>query len=146
MPKRIAVEEIAAILAAVEPHAGGVSREEIARGLLGLKFEFYDGLDWYTSWGDTDGKGKRKTSERVQPNLTGLPDAVRITLLFDSNPRASAPNGTEPAANRSALVFQTVARLELASASRESSSGGQSAAGNSTGGAPNPGSPNGAPN
>jgi hypothetical protein len=33
VPKRIAGEEIAAILAAVEPHAGGVSREEIARAL-----------------------------------------------------------------------------------------------------------------
>ena len=34
MPKRIADEEIAAILAAVEAHPGGASREEIARALL----------------------------------------------------------------------------------------------------------------
>ena len=33
MPKRIADEEIAAILAAVEPHTGGASREEIALAL-----------------------------------------------------------------------------------------------------------------
>jgi hypothetical protein len=133
---------------AVDPLAGG-SREEIARGLLGLKFEFYDGFDWYTTWGDPDGKGKRKTSARVQPNLTGMPEAVRITLLFDSNPRASSPGDSAPdaASNHSALVFQTVARLELADAASQGSARGSSTpGGDSNGGSPNQATPNGGPN
>src|SRR5947209_5911776 len=37
---------------AIDPLSGG-SREEIARGVRGLKLEYYDGLAWYDQWGDT---------------------------------------------------------------------------------------------
>ena len=127
---------------ALDPLSGG-SREEIARGLLGLKFEYYDGFDWYDTWGDVEGNGKQLTSSRDHPNLFGMPDAVRITLLFDRNTRPRAPPSpaTAPAPETTAtpaapsasakdtadppLVFQTVARLNLAH-SAERGVGGRS--------------------
>jgi len=130
----------------LNPLAGG-SREEIATGLVGLKFEYSDGYEWYDSWGDVEGNGKMQSSRREHYNLEGMPEAVRITLLFDPNPRplkdqseASAPPekiGREPP-----LVFQTVARLNLADVpSRSATQGtdsGAAPAGNSAapGGAP----------
>ena len=128
---------------APDPLSGG-SREEIARGLLGLKFEYYDGFDWYDTWGDVDGTGKQLTSAREHPNLFGMPDAVRITLLFDANPRSRAPPSSTTAPspataaslttpNSSAketagppMVFQTIARLNLAHSSERGVAGGTS--------------------
>src|SRR5437762_3854835 len=127
---------------AFDPLSGG-SREEIARGLLGLKFEYYDGFDWYDDWGDVEGKGKQLTSARDQPHQFGLPDAVRITLLFDRNPPSRAPPSaaSAPAPETEAspaklaaskqdteppLVFQTVARLNLAQSPERAVSGGSS--------------------
>jgi hypothetical protein len=129
---------------AFDPLSGG-SREEIARGLLGLEFEYYDGFDWYDTWGDVEGKGKQLTSSRDHPNLFGLPDAVRITLLFDRSPRPRAPPpspATTPSLETTAspakpiasekdtaeppLVFQTVARLNLAHSSERGVTGGSS--------------------
>ena len=126
---------------APDPLSGG-SREEIARGLLGLRFEYYDGFDWYDTWGDVEGTGKQFTSSREHPNLFGMPDAVRITLLFDRNPRSRAPPSSakvpspETAASFTApsaaakdtaeppLVFQTVARLNLAHSAERGVAGG----------------------
>ncbi|MGN6555491.1 MAG: PulJ/GspJ family protein [Verrucomicrobiota bacterium] len=112
----------------------GGSKEEIATGLLGLQFEYSDGLDWYDSWGELKPE-KTQTSERAlaQANLSGMPEAVRITLWFDSDPHkksATEPDETQPAAS---LAFQTVARLNLAgaaanTASSSSGSGGTSGA------------------
>lgn len=127
-----------------EPLAGG-NREEIVRGIRALKFEYYDGYDWYEEWGDQEGE-RRETSVLLAPNLTGLPEAVRITLLFGSGelPAASTasvhpPASLDAAANPSEstkrnedapLVFQTVVRLNLAGMARTSSSA--TAAGSST--------------
>src|SRR5678816_3002670 len=36
-----------------EPLSGG-SREEIARGVRGLQFEYYDGIEWFDEWGDPE--------------------------------------------------------------------------------------------
>src|SRR6266699_7353972 len=126
---------------ALDPLSGG-SREEIARGLLGLKFEYYDGFDWYDTWGDVEGNGKQLASSRDHPNLVGMPDAVRITLLFDRNTRPRAPPSpaTAPAPETTAtpaapsasakdtaeppLVFQTVARLNLAHSAERGVAGG----------------------
>jgi len=96
----------------LDPLMGG-SREEIATGLRGVKFEYYDGIEWYDTWGDTELRGKAQSSNREHYNLEGLPEAVRITLWFDSNPRRPKPdsgstNGEPP------LVFQTITRLNLA--------------------------------
>lgn len=103
---------------APDPLAGG-SREEIARGLLGLKFEYYDGFDWYDTWGDVEGRGKAQTSNRLRSNLSGLPDAVRITLWLDSNPRTANARKGEQTNSAPPLVFQTVARLNLAAATEK---------------------------
>jgi hypothetical protein len=92
---------------APDPLAGG-SREEIAPGLRGLTLEYYDGLDWYDTWGDANVKKQIKYTTTPAPNLSGFPEAVRITLLLDPNPGKSAEQQERP------LVFQTVVRLELA--------------------------------
>jgi type II secretion system protein J len=87
-----------------EPLSGGVS-EEIARGVRELRFEYYDGLDWFDEWGDPSGKKKKSDdSLKLQTNLSGLPEAVRITLTM-----ASGRTKEE-----SPMTFQTVCRLSLA--------------------------------
>jgi hypothetical protein len=91
-----------------EPLAGG-SREEIARGVRGVRFEYYDGWEWFDEWGDPEGKGKAQHSLIKQPNLSGLPEAVRITLWFDSNEKGTAATEGE----ETSMAFQTVARLNL---------------------------------
>jgi type II secretion system protein J len=98
-----------------EPLAGG-TREEIARGLQGLRFEYYDGFEWYSEWGDPDSRRPGSGTSTFGFNSSGLPEAVRITLVFAADP---ATNGRRPAAATAAdppLVFQTVVRLNLAAA------------------------------
>jgi type II secretion system protein J len=87
-----------------EPLAGGVP-EEIARGVRELRLEYYDGLDWFNEWGDPSGKKKKADdSLKLQTNLSGLPEAVRVTLTMGSaRNRDEAP-----------MTFQTVCRLNLA--------------------------------
>jgi hypothetical protein len=100
---------------APDPLSGG-NKEEIATGLLGARFEYFDGLDWYDTWGDL--KGKKQTSNRDQPNLSGMPQAVRITLWFDPDPQAKNVNAetrTNPP-----MTFQTVARLMMAGSTQSS--------------------------
>jgi hypothetical protein len=106
---------------ALDSLAGG-NREEIARGLLGLKLEYFDGLDWYDSWGETRSPNKQQSSLRERSNLAGLPEAVRITLWFDSNPGRKAGAGLDEQKPEPPLVFQTVARLNLAGAAQRGSS------------------------
>ena len=117
---------------ALDPLSGG-TREEIARGLLGLRFDYYDGFDWYESWGEVDRRSKAQNSRRERYNLEGMPQAVRITLWFDSNPRTrpgdspgsvAASQSTEEPATEPPLVFQTVARLNLATALQNASGSG----------------------
>jgi prepilin-type N-terminal cleavage/methylation domain-containing protein len=96
---------------APDPLAGG-SREEIVRGLRGLTLEYFDGLDWYDTWGDANVKKKVKYTESAPPNQSGFPEAVRITLLLDPNPGKSTEKDTEK--KEPPLAFQTVVRLELA--------------------------------
>lgn len=92
-----------------EPLGGG-QREEIARGVRGLRFEYYDGFDWYTEWGDP--AGKQEGALFPDPNTYGLPEAVRIILSidpeFDGKPRRDDAEPPPP------LVLQTVARVNLA--------------------------------
>lgn len=108
---------------APNPLEGG-SREEIATGLLGARFEYTDGIDWYDTWGEIKG-AKQETSQRDQPNLSGMPEAVRITLWFDSDPSVKHTEGENEATNAPPLVFQSVTRLMLADA-QQSSGGGSS--------------------
>src|SRR2546423_303699 len=110
---------------AIDPLSGG-SRELIARSLRGLRFEYYDGYDWYDSWGETDPKKKDRRSVQLAPNLSGMPEAVRITLWINPNPRKPVKlenvNPDEDIPSEPPLVFQTVARLNLAAASQSTTS------------------------
>jgi len=100
----------------------GGSKEEIAKGVVGLKLEYFDGLDWYDSWGEVKEPGKDQNSSREANNLSGLPEAVRITLLMDSNPRKKNPDiATDEEKPEPPLVFQTVARLNLAEVTQDNS-------------------------
>lgn len=119
-----------------EPLAGG-SREEIARGVRGVRFEYYDGWEWFDEWGDPERKGKAQNSLLEQPNLRGLPEAVRITLWFDSNEKATAVTGGE----ETSMVFQTVARLNLRAA--QSSSADTSGSSTNSASGPQSAQPNG---
>lgn len=106
---------------APDPLSGG-SKEEIAANLLGVRFEYSDGTDWYDDWGDLNSKAnggtqKAKSEDSAAPNLTGLPEAVRITLMLDSHPATRRADRTErPDENAVGppVVFQTVAYLNLA--------------------------------
>lgn len=126
-----------------EPLSGG-SREEIVGGLRGLRFEYYDGFDWYDEWGDPQGRRKGQDPAQLPPNVSGLPEAVRITLWFDpgSAPRATTSRETDSA--EPPLMFQTVVRLDLAAASRRGASTGSSGnTGESTPSQPAPAIPEG---
>ena len=112
-----------------EPLAGG-SREEIARGIRGLRFEYYDGWEWFDDWGDPEGKGKKENSLIEQPNLSGLPEAVRITMWFDASPKKSA--AADETSEEEPLVFQTITRLNLVRAA-QGASGAAEDSGENTG-------------
>jgi prepilin-type N-terminal cleavage/methylation domain-containing protein len=121
---------------AADPLSGG-SREEIAPGIGGVRMEYYDGLDWYDTWGDQTGR-KSANREVQKPNLVGMPQAVRITLSFNSDAAPKPEDQETPATNGPPMVFQTVVYLELAanSTQSDSSSGAASGATNSVPGAP----------
>ncbi len=104
-----------------DPLSGGV-KTELVSGLRGAKFEYYDGLEWYDSWGDVEGRGKAQTSNRERSNLSGLPEAVRMTLWFDPNPAAKKAATEKTERSEPPFEFQTVVRLNLAAAARNSSS------------------------
>jgi prepilin-type N-terminal cleavage/methylation domain-containing protein len=108
---------------APDPLSGG-AREEIVSGLRGLTLEYYDGLDWYDTWGDASVKKKVKYTTTEAPNLSGFPEAVRITLLLDPNPDKISEKAEPP------MIFQTVVRLELADV--PASTGGTGAPDNAT--------------
>jgi type II secretion system protein J len=110
----------------LDPLAGG-SREEIAQGLRRLKFEYYDGFDWYDDWGDITGGAKTETSRREHPNLFGLPEAVRITLWLQPETRSASPSLTANAdTNEPPVVVQTIVRLDLAAAPQQNTASSSS--------------------
>jgi hypothetical protein len=117
---------------------GGL-RELIVEGLRGLRFEYYDGLYWHDDWGDPEGKLAGRAAEELPLNATGMPEAVRISIWIDAEPQtrsaAERPAG-EPATAASALMFQTVARLNLAPMAAYRSSGGADDAESNEGGEP----------
>jgi hypothetical protein len=112
---------------------GGL-QEEIARGVRGLRFEYYDGFDWFDEWGDPEGKTKGMT---LPPsNSYGLPEAVRISIVFDpeTRPRRETEEPKPDEEAKAPMTFQTIARLDLAPqfnrqaiASQNANSGNQSA-------------------
>ena len=97
---------------AFDPLSGG-SREELATGLAGLRLEYYDGFDWYDSWGDPKAGSTKSQLTSAKPNSDGLPEAVRITLFFDTSPPVTSVPGRETSISAPPLVFQTVARINV---------------------------------
>jgi type II secretory pathway component PulJ len=129
---------------AADPLSGG-RREEIAKGLAGVRFEYTDGYDWYDAWGQTNAEKMTGLLAQSAANLTGLPRAVRITLSFAQNPSSAPPTAPAPAPENaerppeSPLVFQTVVGLELAEAgSLPVASGSSSVATNAPSGSGGP--------
>jgi prepilin-type N-terminal cleavage/methylation domain-containing protein len=113
---------------APDPMSGG-SQEEIAQDIIGVRYEYSDGEDWYDTWGEVEGKAKAANSQIQPSNLEGLPEAVRITLMMDSNPKSKKDFTTGERIIEPPLVFQTVVQLNLAEVTDNtgSSSGGSSA-------------------
>lgn len=98
---------------APDPLSGG-SREEIAEGILGVRFEYFDGTDWYDTWGNTENSENSQNSTAAQQETDqGMPEAVRITLLLNSDSE-SKPVTDEQTPSGQALAFQTVVRIALA--------------------------------
>lgn len=108
---------------APDPLSGG-SREEIAQNVLGVRFEYFDGADWYDKWGNAERPGENVGLTEEQVNQQGLPEAVRITLLFDSNPPSKPVTNEGALQNSTPLIFQTVVRLMLADRSQTGTSSG----------------------
>lgn len=113
-----------------EPLAGG-NQEELVSGVRGLRLEYYDGFDWYDEWGDPE--GKQRFAMFPDPNVSGLPEAVRITLTLDSGERV------EEGEQSPSIALQTTARLNMALFFYRTTSGGSSTNSNST--APSPSTP-----
>ena len=115
-----------------EPLSGGRT-EEIARGVHGLRIEYYDGWDWWDEWGDPE--GKQRFAAFPDPNVSGLPEAVRITLSvdpeFEKRGAGAEENGTV-----APLVFQTVARVNLATWFYQRSNSSQSSSAEEGAGTP----------
>jgi type II secretory pathway component PulJ len=88
-----------------EPLSGG-NAEEIARGVKGFRLEYYDGWEWFDEWGDPE--GKEQFSALPEPNASGMPEAVRITLTLATGEKV--PAGVE----EPTFVLQTTARLNMA--------------------------------
>lgn len=107
---------------APDPLSGG-GKEEIADDILGVRFEYSDGTDWYDNWGEIKGETKAGDLQHESGNLDGMPEAVRITLMLDSNPRSKTDSQTGKRIIEPPLVFQTVAYLNLADASQNDSGG-----------------------
>jgi type II secretion system protein J len=111
---------------APDPLSGG-TREEIAQGVLGVRFEYFDGTDWYDTWGNAEhpeNTAAGNAASLLEANDQGMPEAVRITLLLDSDPQSKPATDNETPPQGTPLVFQSVVRLVLAD--RYQSGGGNS--------------------
>jgi hypothetical protein len=108
----------------IDPLAGG-AREEIAKGVMGLRFEYYDGWEWFETWGDIEGRGKAQNRLLDPGNLTGMPEAVRITMWFAPT-RRPTKEGAAKKDNEPPMMFQTVARLNLAATAQTAPTGSSS--------------------
>lgn len=104
------------------PLEGGF-RELICHGVRGFQVEYYDGFEWYETWGPQRERVVERTERSLfAGNLTGLPDAVRITLSLEEGSGERAPGFWSDAEALEPLVFRTVVHLVNAEWARWGSS------------------------
>ena len=115
-----------------EPLSGG-NREEIARGVKGFRLEYYDGWDWYDEWGDP--QDKERFSALPEPNASGMPEAVRITLTLATGEKV------EEGTAAPTLVLQTTARLNMSLFFYQSGGGSSTNSSSSNSSSSNSGTP-----
>lgn len=109
-----------------EPLSGG-SREEIAGNVRGLRLEYFDGFEWWDEWGDLKGRRELQDTSFLMSNLYGMPEAVRITLWLDPNPKKTeAAEPAEDEEREPALAFQAIVHLNLARRKWDASSEAES--------------------
>ncbi len=126
-----------------EPLTGG-SREEIVSGVSAFLVEYYDGFEWFETWGDPTGRKAGTERSLLDTNAYGLPEAVRIRLTLaasrpDRRRAQSAGANDEQNTGEPPLVLETIVRLNLA-ALANASVGGDTTTGQSgvTGATPTP--------
>ncbi|MCW5557146.1 MAG: prepilin-type N-terminal cleavage/methylation domain-containing protein, partial [Verrucomicrobiae bacterium] len=112
---------------AFDPLSGGV-REELATGVAGLRLEYYDGWDWYDSWGNPQAGSLKSEISTPKPNEIGLPDAVRITLMLESNPSTVRAEMEAAEPKEPSLTFQTIVKIAVPRSSSSSSSSASTSA------------------
>lgn len=105
-----------------DPLSGG-TREELATDLAGFRLEYYDGWEWFDSWGDPQAGSLKSEVSMPKPNQTGLPEAVRITLSFESSPRPGRNEVDGTIDSAVPLTFQTIVRINVPQSSAPTGSG-----------------------
>jgi hypothetical protein len=116
----------------------GGKREEIIQNVRGLRFEYFDGLEWQDSWGESNVQGSKPSSSSLLQ--TGLPDAVRITIWLETENLENRKNGNET--KFPAQMIQTIVRLNLAPMTQRSSNAGSSSSRAGPDDGSNPAGPN----
>jgi hypothetical protein len=110
-----------------EPLTGG-SREEIVSGVRALLIEYYDGFEWFETWGDPTGRNSSVERSQLDSNQYGLPEAVRIRLTLEAArtdrrrmESTDANDGNQT--GEPPVVLETIVRLNLASLANTSVGG-----------------------
>lgn len=110
-----------------DPLTGG-NREEIVSGVRAFLVEYYDGFEWFETWGDPTGRTAGQDTSLLESNQHGLPEALRIRLTLEAartdrrriEPTDAAdgnPTGEPP------VVLETIVRLNLAALANTSVGG-----------------------
>jgi prepilin-type N-terminal cleavage/methylation domain-containing protein len=95
-----------------EPFSGG-EVDVIARGIEGLQLTYYDGFEWFDEWGDPRNTKRGEITWLDPNNLSGMPEAVQITIKLVPDADPSRDANLDQGSDEPALVFETVARLDL---------------------------------
>ncbi|MCD8533720.1 MAG: prepilin-type N-terminal cleavage/methylation domain-containing protein [Verrucomicrobia bacterium] len=99
-----------------EPLSGG-AMEPLVGGLRFLKFEYYDGLDWYDDWGATESIQVEEDSLLAPSNMSGLPWAVRVTISIGKEPSPEemaamvSSGGFDASDYERPAILQTIVKL-----------------------------------
>lgn len=109
-----------------DPLAGGVI-EEVATGVHGLTFQYYDGFEWYDDWGSVNPEDPMAAANATQMNatnsllapgnLSGMPAAVSVSLSFKREPpkktTRESSNNNDERAEPPPLTYFALARMNL---------------------------------